>query len=83
LLTGSFPFARQIAQDHSATSLLGPLATPSQHSNADLASSLYHLWSPLNRALPEHSESVKTVLRPSVDVSDSSFKLKAETQRAN
>ncbi|ORY73872.1 Golgi transport complex subunit 5-domain-containing protein [Leucosporidium creatinivorum] len=56
-----------IAQDHSATSLLGPLATPSQHSNADLASSLYHLWSPLNRALPEHSESVRTALRPCVD----------------
>jgi hypothetical protein len=59
----------QVAHDHSSTSLLGPLATPSQHSNADLASSLYHLWSPLNRALLDHSESVRDVLRPSVDVS--------------
>ncbi|GAA5906661.1 hypothetical protein JCM5296_006448 [Sporobolomyces johnsonii] len=56
-----------IAHDHSATSLLGPLATPSQHQNADLASSLYHLWSPLDRALAEHTESVREVLRPSVD----------------
>ncbi|CEQ40042.1 SPOSA6832_01618, partial [Sporobolomyces salmonicolor] len=56
-----------IAHDHSATSLLGPLATPSQHQNADLASSLYHLWLPLDRALAEHTESVREVLRPSVN----------------
>ncbi|KAM0790242.1 hypothetical protein ACM66B_005551 [Microbotryomycetes sp. NB124-2] len=56
-----------VAQDHSATSLIGPIATPSQHSNADLTSSLYHVWSPLNRSLNDHSESVRTVLKPSVD----------------
>lgn len=59
----------QIAHDHSSTSLLGPLATPSQHSNADLASSLYHLWSPLNRALHEHTDAVRAILQPATDVS--------------
>ncbi|GAA5826357.1 hypothetical protein JCM5353_004728 [Sporobolomyces roseus] len=56
-----------IAHDHSATSLLGPLATPSQHNNADLTSSLYHLWHPLDRALQDHTESVREVLRPTID----------------
>ncbi|BGP41947.1 hypothetical protein JCM10449v2_005944 [Rhodotorula kratochvilovae] len=56
-----------VAHDHAATSLLGPLATPSQHQNADLTSSLYHLWLPLDRALAKHTESVKEILRPSVD----------------
>ncbi|KAK4049830.1 hypothetical protein OIV83_003886 [Microbotryomycetes sp. JL201] len=45
-----------VAQDHSATSLVGPVATPSQHSNADLTSSLYHVWSPLNRSMNDHAE---------------------------
>ncbi|GAA5999182.1 uncharacterized protein JCM10292_001650 [Rhodotorula paludigena] len=56
-----------VVHDHSATSLLGPLATPSQHQNADITSSLYHLWLPLDRALLEHTESVKEQLRPVVD----------------
>ncbi|SCZ88359.1 BZ3500_MvSof-1268-A1-R1_Chr10-2g02931 [Microbotryum saponariae] len=59
-----------IARDHSSTSLLGPLATPSQHSNAELASSLYHLWSPLHRALLGEQygiEPVQVALRPSID----------------
>lgn len=62
------PAAAQIAHDHAAMSLLGPLATPSQHQNADLTSSLYHLWLPLERALADHTESVNEILRPSVDV---------------
>lgn len=53
--------------------MLGPLATPAQHSNADLAGSLYHLWLPLHRALPEHSESVRSILKPSVEVRCFSF----------
>ncbi|GAA5902669.1 uncharacterized protein JCM6883_007203 [Sporobolomyces salmoneus] len=56
-----------IAQDHSSTSLLGPLATPSQQNNADLTSSLYHLWAPLERVLGDHTESVREVLKPSID----------------
>ncbi|GAA5906439.1 hypothetical protein JCM8208_004660 [Rhodotorula glutinis] len=56
-----------IAHDHAAMSLLGPLATPSQHQNADLTSSLYHLWLPLERALADHTDSVNEILRPSVD----------------
>ncbi|GEM10348.1 componentof oligomeric golgi complex 5 [Rhodotorula toruloides] len=55
------------AHDHAATSLLGPLATPSQHRNADLTSALYHLWLPLDRALPDHTESVRETLRPAVN----------------
>ncbi|SGY26040.1 BQ5605_C018g08693 [Microbotryum silenes-dioicae] len=60
----------QISRDHSSTTLLGPLATPSQHSNAELASSLYHLWSPLHRALLGEQygiEPVQVALRPSID----------------
>ncbi|GAA5903350.1 hypothetical protein JCM6882_008146 [Rhodosporidiobolus microsporus] len=56
-----------VLHDHGATSLLGPLATPSQQQNADITSSLYHLWLPLERALAEHTESVRELLRPSVD----------------
>ncbi|BGP09947.1 hypothetical protein JCM10049v2_005825 [Rhodotorula toruloides] len=56
-----------IAHDHAATSLLGPLATPSQHQNADLTSALYHLWLPLDRALSDHTESVRETLRPAVN----------------
>ncbi|SCV73732.1 BQ2448_6162 [Microbotryum intermedium] len=59
-----------IVRDHSSTTLLGPLATPSQHSNAELASSLYHLWSPLHRALLGEQygiEPVQVALRPSID----------------
>ncbi|GAA5877371.1 hypothetical protein JCM8547_003010 [Rhodosporidiobolus lusitaniae] len=62
-----------LAHDHSATSLLGPLATPSQQQNADITSSLYHLWLPLERALAEHTESVREILRPSVDRLRSSY----------
>ncbi|BGP18331.1 hypothetical protein JCM10213_008504 [Rhodosporidiobolus nylandii] len=56
-----------LVHDHSATSLLGPLATPSQQQNADITSSLYHLWLPLERALAEHTDSVREILRPAVD----------------
>ncbi|GAA5983475.1 hypothetical protein JCM11641_005821 [Rhodosporidiobolus odoratus] len=56
-----------VAHDHAATSLLGPLATPSQLQNADLTSSMYHLWLPLERALGEHGESVREILKPSID----------------
>ncbi|GAA5937757.1 uncharacterized protein JCM15063_002108 [Sporobolomyces koalae] len=56
-----------VAHDHSATSLLGPLATPSQHNNADLTSSLYHLWHPLERVLQDHTDSVQEILKPSID----------------
>lgn len=49
--------------------MLGPLATPSQHTNADLASSLYHLCAPLTRAQSDHAEVVREILRPSIDVS--------------
>ncbi|GAA6033903.1 hypothetical protein JCM8097_000395 [Rhodosporidiobolus ruineniae] len=56
-----------IAHDHASTSLLGPLATPSQQQNADLTSAMYHLWLPLERALAEHTETVREGLRPAVD----------------
>ncbi|KAK4050211.1 hypothetical protein OIO90_005193 [Microbotryomycetes sp. JL221] len=56
-----------VIQDHSSISMLGPLATTSQRQNAALTSSLYHLWSPLNRSLNDHSQNVKTVMKPAVD----------------
>ncbi|GAA5886213.1 hypothetical protein JCM16303_004462 [Sporobolomyces ruberrimus] len=56
-----------VAHDHSSTSLLGPLATPSQQNNADLTSSLYHLWHPLDRVLQDHTESVREVSKPAID----------------
>ncbi|GAA6026653.1 hypothetical protein JCM8202_000464 [Rhodotorula sphaerocarpa] len=56
-----------IARDYSATSLLGPVATPSQLHNADLTSALYHLGLPLERALADHIESVRELLRPAVE----------------
>ena len=56
-----------VARDHGATSLLGPLATPSQHANAELAGSLYHLWAPLHRALPGHNEPTRELLGPAVE----------------
>ncbi|KAM0751898.1 hypothetical protein T439DRAFT_325092 [Meredithblackwellia eburnea MCA 4105] len=56
-----------VAHDHSSTSTLGPLATPSQHSNSSIGGALYHLWSPLHRAISEHSESVRETLKPAVD----------------
>ncbi|GAA5977892.1 hypothetical protein JCM10908_005134 [Rhodotorula pacifica] len=62
-----------VARDHAATSLLGPLATPSQLQNADLTSALYHLWVPLERALGDHIESVRELLRPSVDRTRSTY----------
>ncbi|KAL8280428.1 hypothetical protein RQP46_007076 [Phenoliferia psychrophenolica] len=62
-----------IAHDHAATSILGPLATPSQHANADIASSLYHLYSPLNRALADHTDLVREILRPAVDATRAAY----------
>lgn len=49
---------------------MGPLATPSQHTNADLASSLHHLWVPLTRASSDHSEVVREILKPSIEVNN-------------
>ncbi|TKA56576.1 hypothetical protein B0A53_01768 [Rhodotorula sp. CCFEE 5036] len=62
-----------IARDHAATSLIGPLATPSQLQNADLTSALYHLWLPLERALGDHIEGVRESLRSSVDRTRSTY----------
>jgi hypothetical protein len=55
--------------DYTANSISGPLATPGQRTNASIASALYHLWLPLNRALLEHEDGVKDILKPSIDVS--------------
>lgn len=54
--------------DPSSTSMVGPLATPAQQANADLASALYHLWSPLNRSLGGHVDPVREILKSSVSV---------------
>ncbi|GAA5884930.1 hypothetical protein JCM3774_004581, partial [Rhodotorula dairenensis] len=62
-----------VLRDHASTSLLGPLATPSQLQNADLTSALYHLWLPLERALGDHIEGVRELLRPSIDRTRSTY----------
>lgn len=58
----------QILLDHTANSLLGPLATPAQHTNSSIASALFQLYTPLNRALSESDDGVKEILKSSVEV---------------
>ncbi|THH21356.1 hypothetical protein EW146_g175 [Bondarzewia mesenterica] len=61
-----------VVRDRSALTLLGPMATPSQMSNASLATCLYHCSSRLQKLAEEYSESVYEIIRPPVkDMSDS------------
>lgn len=58
----------QIVSDRSAVSLLGPLATPQQVLNGQVATCLYHCWTKLDKLMEEHAESVSTVIGPSITV---------------
>ncbi|OJT15902.1 Conserved oligomeric Golgi complex subunit 5 [Trametes pubescens] len=55
-----------ISRDRTATSLIGPVATPPQILNASLATCVYHTWSRLDKLREEYPESVVSILRPVV-----------------
>ncbi|KAI0329225.1 hypothetical protein GY45DRAFT_1325329 [Cubamyces sp. BRFM 1775] len=53
-----------IARERTATSLIGPVATPQQILNGALATCLYHCWSRLDKLREEYPESVVSILQP-------------------
>lgn len=75
LVRGSLPVKNaadvvglQVLSDRSAVSLLGPMATPQQVVNAQVAICLHHCWTKLEKLMEEHTESVSTSIRPSIAV---------------
>ncbi|KIK94986.1 hypothetical protein PAXRUDRAFT_827467 [Paxillus rubicundulus Ve08.2h10] len=56
-----------IVMDRSAVSLLGPMATPQQVLNGQVATCLYHCWTKLQKLVEEHTDSVSTAIRPSIN----------------
>ncbi|KAJ7078893.1 Golgi transport complex subunit 5-domain-containing protein [Mycena belliarum] len=54
------------SRDRPAVTLMGPSATPQQVTNAQLASSLYHCWTRLEKLGDEYAENVVIVIRPSI-----------------
>ncbi|KIJ19018.1 hypothetical protein PAXINDRAFT_128297 [Paxillus involutus ATCC 200175] len=56
-----------IVMDRSAVSLLGPMATPQQVLNGQVATCLYHCWTKLEKLVEEHTDSVSTAIRPSIN----------------
>jgi hypothetical protein len=58
----------QTARDYSATSLLGPMSTPSQDTNSELVNALYHFWAPLNKASLDYPPAVRHIVSPSIEV---------------
>ncbi|KAF8441587.1 hypothetical protein L210DRAFT_3644853 [Boletus edulis BED1] len=55
-----------IVFDRSAVSLLGPMATPQQLLNGQVATCLYCCWTKLDKLMEEHTESVSTTIGPSI-----------------
>jgi len=55
-----------IVRDRSALTLLGPIATPQQGLNGQLASCLYHCWTRLQKLEEEHSEAVFAIISPTI-----------------
>ncbi|TDL26039.1 hypothetical protein BD410DRAFT_784062 [Rickenella mellea] len=55
-----------IVRDRWATSLLGPVSTPQQTQNAQLATCLYHVWVELDKLKSEYPEAVMDILRPTI-----------------
>ncbi|OCB86824.1 hypothetical protein A7U60_g5997 [Sanghuangporus baumii] len=55
-----------IVRDRWATSLLGPVSTPQQTQNAQIATCLYHCAARLGTLEGEYPESVITILQPSI-----------------
>ncbi|KAG9316298.1 hypothetical protein JVU11DRAFT_2329 [Chiua virens] len=55
-----------IVSDRSAVSLLGPIATPQQLLNGQVATCLCHCWTKLDKLMEEHTESVSSMIVPSI-----------------
>ncbi|KIJ67605.1 hypothetical protein HYDPIDRAFT_84403 [Hydnomerulius pinastri MD-312] len=55
-----------IVTDRSAVSLLGPMATPQQILNGQVATCLYHCWTKLEKLMEEHADSISTLIGPSI-----------------
>ncbi|KAF8135793.1 Golgi transport complex subunit 5-domain-containing protein [Boletus edulis] len=55
-----------IVFDRSAVSLLGPMATPQQLLNGQVATCLYCCWTKLDKLMEEHTESVSATIGPSI-----------------
>ncbi|KAL7281218.1 hypothetical protein ACG7TL_004526 [Trametes sanguinea] len=53
-----------IARERTATSLIGPIATPQQVLNGSVATCIYHCWSRLDKLREEYPESVVSILQP-------------------
>ncbi|EMD33616.1 hypothetical protein CERSUDRAFT_117729 [Gelatoporia subvermispora B] len=55
-----------ITRERTAVSLIGPVATPQQVVNGQLATCLYHCWARLEKLQEEYPEAVYATLKPSV-----------------
>lgn len=55
-----------ISSDRSAVTLLGPMATPQQILNGQVATCLYYCWTNLEKVAEEHTESAAALVRPGV-----------------
>ncbi|KAG2099132.1 Golgi transport complex subunit 5-domain-containing protein, partial [Suillus cothurnatus] len=55
-----------ISSDRSVVMLLGPMATPQQILNGQVATCLYYCWTNLEKVAEEHTESAAALVRPGV-----------------
>ncbi|OAX39111.1 hypothetical protein K503DRAFT_690302 [Rhizopogon vinicolor AM-OR11-026] len=55
-----------ISTDRSAVTLLGPMATPQQIVNGQVATCLYHCWTKLEKVGEEHTQSAAAFVMPGV-----------------
>ncbi|KAG1746115.1 Golgi transport complex subunit 5-domain-containing protein [Suillus lakei] len=55
-----------ISSDRSAVTLLGPMATPQQILNGQVATCLYYCWTNLEKVAEEHTESAAALVRPGI-----------------
>lgn len=55
-----------ISSDRSVVTLLGPMATPQQILNGQVATCLYYCWTNLEKLAEDHTESVAALVRPGV-----------------
>ncbi|KAG1810818.1 Golgi transport complex subunit 5-domain-containing protein [Suillus variegatus] len=58
-----------ISSDRLAVTLLGPMATPQQVLNGQVATCLYYCWTNLEKVAEEHTESAATLVKAGVKVS--------------
>ncbi|OCH92516.1 hypothetical protein OBBRIDRAFT_886245 [Obba rivulosa] len=55
-----------ISRERTAVSLVGPVATPQQVVNGQLATCLYHCWSRLDKLQEEYPQDVFSILKPTI-----------------